>query len=63
MDPGPVCILTVLFAKGYGEPVRLVLTVGGIAFEDRRVSYDEVATMRAAGKLPFGQVQTQQVFD
>ena len=59
MDPGPVCILTVLYAKGYAEHVRLALTVGGIAFEDRRVGYDEVARMRAAGELPFGQVQTR----
>jgi len=59
MDPGPVCILTVLSAKGYAEHVRLALTVGGIAFEDRRVGYDEVARMRAAGELPFGQVQTR----
>ena len=56
-------ILTVLFAKGLAEPVRLALAVGEIAFEDRRVGYDEVARMRAAGELPFGQVQTQQVFD
>eukprot|EP01043_Picozoa_sp_COSAG02_P059595 COSAG02_NODE_7626_length_2927_cov_6.608911_1_plen_196_part_00 len=36
--------------------MQQALTIGGISFTDRRVSYEEVASMRAAGKLPNGQV-------
>ncbi|KAJ1491165.1 hypothetical protein T484DRAFT_1775666 [Baffinella frigidus] len=50
--------ITYLDIKGLAEPVRLALTVGGVAFEDRRVGYDEVARLRAAGELPFGQGQS-----
>ena len=35
-----------------GESVRLALVVGGIEFEDVRLTYEEVQNMRAAGKLP-----------
>lgn len=36
-------------------PVQ-ALTIGGLEFEDRRVSYAQVAELRAAGQLPNGQV-------
>ena len=45
-------ILTYLDIKGLGEPIRLALAIGGVEFVDRRVSYEEVAALRAAGKLP-----------
>lgn len=48
--------LTYLDIKGFGEPVRLALFVGGLPFEDHRVSHEEVAEMRNRGELPFGQV-------
>jgi glutathione S-transferase len=48
--------VTYLDIKGYGEPTRLALFVGGLDFEDRRVSYEQVAAMRASGELSFGQV-------
>eukprot|EP01013_Petalomonas_cantuscygni_P008787 TRINITY_DN21522_c0_g1_i1.p1 TRINITY_DN21522_c0_g1~~TRINITY_DN21522_c0_g1_i1.p1 ORF type:complete len:226 (-),score=22.28 TRINITY_DN21522_c0_g1_i1:269-946(-) len=48
--------VTYLDLKGFAESLRLTLVVGGVSFEDRRVSYEEVAKLRAAGQLPFGQV-------
>ena len=48
--------LTYLDIKGVAEPIRLAMYVGGLLFEDRRVSYDDVAVLRAEGALPFGQV-------
>jgi glutathione S-transferase len=42
--------------RGFGEAIRLALVVGGIQFEDRRVSYSEVAALRKSGALPHGQV-------
>jgi len=54
-------VLTYLDIEGYAEAIRLALTVGGITFEDRRVSYAQVAELRAAGKLPNGQVPTLEV--
>lgn len=48
--------LTYLGIKGYAEPIRLALVVGGLEFEDRRVSHEEVKAMRESGELTFGQV-------
>ena len=49
-------VLTYLDIRGLAEPVRLALTIGGLSFEDRRVTYEDVAKLRASGELPFGQV-------
>lgn len=49
--------LTYLDIKGYAEPIRLALSIGGVSFVDRRVSYDEVAALRARGELAYGQVR------
>ena len=46
-----------------GESIRLALVVGGIPFEDVRCSYEEVAEMRASGRLPFSQVPALQIGD
>eukprot|EP00927_Polykrikos_kofoidii_P052971 TRINITY_DN47043_c0_g1_i1.p1 TRINITY_DN47043_c0_g1~~TRINITY_DN47043_c0_g1_i1.p1 ORF type:complete len:244 (-),score=29.76 TRINITY_DN47043_c0_g1_i1:68-799(-) len=53
--------LIYLDIKGLAEPIRLVFAVGGVPFEDVRVSYEEVAAMRAAGRLPFGQVPVLEI--
>lgn len=53
--------LTYLDFPGIAEPIRLALFVGGVDFEDRRVSYAEVADMRNRGELPFGQVPLLEV--
>lgn len=52
----PHLVLTYLDIKGFAEPIRLALSIGEVPFEDRRVSYEEVKSMRSAGELPFGQV-------
>merc|ERR1719460_1475546 len=46
-----------------GESIRLALVVGGFPFEDVRCSYEEVAEMRASGRLPFSQVPALQIGD
>jgi len=59
----PHLTLKYLDTKGLAEPARLALTVGRIPFEDVRVSYEDVARLRAAGELPFGQVPVLEVRD
>lgn len=54
-------VLTYLDIAGIAEPIRLALTIGEIPFEDRRVSYAQIAELRAAGKLPSGQVPTLEI--
>ncbi|MFZ6724906.1 glutathione S-transferase [Undibacterium sp. MH2W] len=44
---------------GRGEPVRLALAIGGIAFEDHRFSFAEFPEVRKT--TPFGQVPTLEV--
>ena len=50
--------LKYLDIKGVAEPIRLALFIGGVPFADERVTYDDVAAMRAAGSSvsPTGQV-------
>jgi glutathione S-transferase len=48
--------------RGLGEPIRLLLAIGGIQFEDLRYSADEYAAsgeLRAS--LPFGQMPALEV--
>ncbi|MGZ5819509.1 MAG: glutathione S-transferase [Burkholderiaceae bacterium] len=47
------------FHGGRGEPARLALHIGGIAFEDHRFAFSEFAEVRKT--TPFGQVPTLQV--
>ena len=48
--------------RGIGEPIRLLFTVGDIAFTDRRYSVDEFANMAALkARLPFGQMPALEV--
>ncbi|MBR7791166.1 glutathione S-transferase family protein [Undibacterium sp. FT147W] len=47
------------FHGGRGEPARLALALGGVAFEDHRFSYPEFADVRKA--TPFGQVPVLEV--
>jgi glutathione S-transferase len=44
---------------GRAEPARLALAIGGIAFEDHRLTFPEFAEVRKA--TPFGQVPTMHV--
>ena len=44
---------------GRGEPARLAMHIGGIAFEDYRFTFPEFAEVRKS--TPFGQVPTLQV--
>ena len=44
---------------GRGEPARLAMHIGGIAFEDRRFAFPEFAEVRKT--TPFGQVPTLHV--
>jgi glutathione S-transferase len=57
----PMIVLSYLDMKGFGEAIRLALAIGSVPFEDRRLSYEEVGAMRAAGRLPYGQVPILQV--
>ena len=53
--------LSYLDIKGFAEPIRLALAIGHVPFEDRRVSYEDVARMRRDGMLPYGQVPLLEV--
>jgi prostaglandin-H2 D-isomerase / glutathione transferase len=47
------------FHGGRGEPIRLALAIGGVAFDDNRLSFPEFAELRKTA--PFGQVPVMQV--
>ncbi len=48
--------------RGIGEPIRLLLTVGGVAFTDRRYTMDEFAAQTEfKARLPFGQVPALEI--
>lgn len=59
----PKLRFTYLDIPGKGEAIRLALYVGGLEFEDRRVSYAQIAEMRQSGELPFGQVPMLEIDD
>ncbi len=48
--------------RGIGEPIRLLFSVGEIAFTDRRYTVDEFANLTALkAQLPFGQMPALEV--
>jgi glutathione S-transferase len=53
--------LTYFNIQGPAEAPRLALTIGGIAFEDIRVSREEMTALKEAGKLPSGQLPVLEV--
>mmetsp|Transcript_18553 Transcript_18553/g.42702 ORF Transcript_18553/g.42702 Transcript_18553/m.42702 type:complete len:241 (+) Transcript_18553:15-737(+) len=53
--------LLYLDAKASAEPIRLALFISDIPFNDVRVSYAQIASMRESGHLPFGQVPALEV--
>ncbi|GAB5037747.1 glutathione s-transferase [Nannochloropsis oceanica] len=42
--------------KGRGEPIRLAFAVGGIPFDDERISGADFAKAKGEGAYPFGQL-------
>ena len=53
--------LTYFDAPGRAEPLRILLTIAGLPFEDRRLSYPEFGAMKAGGELPLGSVPMLEV--
>ena len=53
--------LTYVNLPGIGEPIRLSFFLAGIPFEDRRIDYSEVNTIRKT--LPTGQLPLLEIFD
>ena len=54
--------LTYLNIKGLAEPVRLAMRIGGLAFEERTTTYEDLALERSrdvsSTSLPYGQLPT-----
>jgi prostaglandin-H2 D-isomerase / glutathione transferase len=48
-------------AAGRAEPVRLALTLGGVAFEDIRLNYAQIGEKKAQNYFKFGQVPVIEV--
>lgn len=55
--------LTYLDKRVKGDAVRIALIIGGIPFEDERISYEEIARRREAKELPFSQVPVIDIGD
>jgi len=51
----PKLKLTYFKVKGRAELTRLAFAAGDVAYEDERVSREEMQARKAAGELPFGQ--------
>lgn len=49
----PSVKLTYFDGPGYAEAIRLTLTIGGIEFEDERLTHDQFKDAKEAGKVPF----------
>ena len=52
----PTLKLTYFDGPGRAEPIRMVLTIAGIPFEDHRVKYPEFGSLKEQGTLPLGSV-------
>jgi glutathione S-transferase len=63
MSEAPKVKLTYLDKRVKGDAVRLALIIGGIPFEDERISYEEIARRRDAKELPFSQVPVMDIGD
>ncbi|RHZ14197.1 hypothetical protein DYB37_013861 [Aphanomyces astaci] len=50
--------LTYFDMPGRGEFIRLLLSYGGIPFQDERISFKEWGAKKAVLELPFGQIPT-----
>jgi prostaglandin-H2 D-isomerase / glutathione transferase len=60
--PSPRYVLTYFdFDGGRGEPARLAMHIGGIAFEDRRIAFKDWPALR--DQMPFRAIPTLQVDD
>jgi glutathione S-transferase len=57
----PTLKLTYFDAPGRAEPVRLVLRMAGIPFEDHRIDFAGFAALREQGVLPLGSVPVLEV--
>ncbi|KAI8912262.1 glutathione S-transferase [Powellomyces hirtus] len=55
----PTLKLTYFDMKGRGEPIRLALTVAGLAFDDHRFARDQWAAIKPT--TPFGQVPVLEI--
>ena len=61
MATHPKLKLTYFNSPGRAEPIRLALAIGGIAFEDVRLTREEFGQQKAEGKFIFGQVPVLEV--
>ena len=62
IERGKRNLFSLLSRQGIGEPIRLLLTIGGISFVDHRYTVDEFAGMaELKARLPFGQVPALEV--
>ena len=57
----PTYRLTYFDSPGRAEPIRIALTLAGVAFEDRRLAYPAFAAMKAQGELPLGSVPVLEI--
>ena len=57
----PSIKITYFPAKGRAEPSRLALVVGGIEFEDERITGEEIAARKKKGDFPFGSLPVMTV--
>ncbi|CAD7700302.1 unnamed protein product [Ostreobium quekettii] len=55
----PTLELTYFDTKGRAEPIRLALYIGGIQFEDKRVTGEQFASLKPS--LPYGQLPVLEV--
>lgn len=47
--------------RGRAEPIRLLFKAAGVDYEDKRLTGEEWAAMKSAGKAPFGQMPLLEV--
>jgi glutathione S-transferase len=57
----PTLRLTYFDGPGRAEPVRLVLTLAGVPFEDHRLKFPDFMAQKAAGAFPLGSLPVREV--
>ena len=53
--------LTYFDAPGRAEPIRLAMALGGLDFEDHRITFPQFQTLKQGGELALGSVPVLEV--
>ena len=61
----PIASMTLMYfnIKGKGEPIRLAAAYAGFPIKDERIDFETFGSMKAEGKVPYGQLPIAKFYD